>query len=66
MWAKSPGAVTFTQEETEDILRAQVALLIHCRPRDVDKLSVREIYTLLDVHAANEEIQAWRASRTRR
>lgn len=59
--AKAPSAVTFDDEDIDEITRAQVALLIKCKPDEVHDMPVRDVYALLDVHAANEEIKAWGA-----
>ena len=57
--AKAPSAVSFDEYEIYRIQRAQLALLLHKFPSEIDDLSVQDFYDVLDVHAANEEIEAW-------
>ena len=52
--------------EIDRIERAQVALLLHIAPEVVDDMPAQDVADVLEIHAANNEIQAWQMSRRRK
>lgn len=36
-----------------------MALILHKFPHEIEEMPIRDMYAVLDVHAANEEIKAW-------
>ena len=52
--------------EIDRIERAQVALLLHMSPKAVDAMPAQDVADVLEIHAANNEIQAWQMSRRRK
>ena len=52
--------------EVDRIERAQIALLLHMAPHAVDDMPAQDAADVLEIHAANNEIQAWQMSRKRR
>lgn len=47
------------------INRAQVALLLHITPAEVDEMPMADQQLVLDIHEANQEIIAWRIKHRR-
>jgi hypothetical protein len=66
MHAKAPGSVVFEEEEVERINRAQVALLLHKFPSEVDAQPYRDIADVMAIHNANDQIQADKAKKRRK
>jgi hypothetical protein len=54
----APGAIQFDADEVWLINRAQVALLLHKTPQEVDGMSLRDVHLILEVNAANEKIRS--------
>lgn len=65
MHARAPGSVVFTDEDVRRINRAQVALLLHKFPSEVDAQPVRDMTDVLYIDKANKEIEADRMKRKR-
>lgn len=65
MHARAPGSVVFEEDEVRRINRAQVALLLHKFPSEVDRESGRDMADVLYISKANDEIQAERAKKKR-
>lgn len=63
MHARAPGSVIFTDEDVRRINRAQVALLLHKFPSEVDAQPYRDMTDVLYISRANDEIQADRAAK---
>lgn len=66
MHAKSPGSVIFEGDDEERIERAQLALLLHKLPSEIDAMPLRDMEDVLAMYNANREIEAWATSRRRR
>lgn len=66
MHVKSPGSVVFEGDEEERIERAQLALLLHKLPSEIDAMPLRDVEDVLAIYNANQEIQGWSGSRRRR
>lgn len=62
MYAKSPGAVTFDEDETWRINRVQVAIILGIPLKVVDEMPITDVDDVLQVNRANEEIKAWYAN----
>lgn len=61
--------MTIDALEADRIERAQVALLLHIAPHEVDDMPAQDVSDVLEIHSANNEIQAWyqqHASKRRR
>lgn len=43
-----------------EINRVQVALLLHKTPDEVDDMPMEDQFLVLEIHAANQEILAWK------
>ena len=63
MHARAPGSIVWDEGEAERINRAQVALLLHKFPSEVDAQPVRDMTDVLYISRANDEIQADRAAK---
>jgi hypothetical protein len=63
---KAPGAVTFDDDEIEEVNTAQLALLLHKTPDEIRQMNPRDAAVVLQVHAANEEIKAHYAQQSRK
>jgi hypothetical protein len=66
MYARASGSVTFEDDEIERINRAQLALLLHKFPSEIDAQPYRDMTDVLHINRANEEIQAERAKKKKR
>lgn len=55
---KAPGAVSFEDDEIEQINKAQLMLLLHKTDAEIDTMNPQMAAVVLQVHAANEEIKA--------
>lgn len=65
MAVKSPGSVVWDEWDEDRIERAQLALLLHITPAEVDEMSVQDAEDVLAIYNANREIEAWGARRKR-
>lgn len=61
LYAKSPGAVTFEPDEIEDINLIQVCLILNKLPDEVRAMNPRDLSLVLQIHRANQQIEAFRA-----
>lgn len=58
-----PGSVLFEDDETDRIDRAQLALLLHKTPMEIDCMPELDGDDVMAVHSANNEIAVWRMQR---
>jgi len=63
---KKIGGVQLDADEVDRIERAQVALILHMPPHDVDSMPAQDVADVLEIYSANNEIQAWQQSQNRR
>jgi hypothetical protein len=63
---KHPQSVSLDAVEVDRIERAQVALILHMSPADVDSMPAQDVADVMEIHSANNEIQAWQQSQNRR
>lgn len=59
MHAKSPGSVLFEDDDEDRIERAQLALLLHKLPHEIDDMPLRDAADVLAIYNANKEVEAW-------
>lgn len=52
-------------QEVDRIERAQVALLLHITPDEVDNMPAQDVSDVLEIHSANNEIQNWQNKQKR-
>ena len=57
--AKSPGSVIFEDDDEERIERAQLALLLHKLPSEIDEMPMRDASDVLAMYQANRELEAY-------
>lgn len=62
-YARAPGSVLFDEDELRRIERAQVALLLHKTPGEVDSMSAEDIADVLAINGAMDEIRTINARR---
>lgn len=65
MSVKSPGSVSFTHDEVERIDRAQLAIILHRPPEEIDAMPLRDRQDVLQIYNANRELDAWFQQRRR-
>tara|TARA_S200002703_G_scaffold70017_1_gene60665 strand:+ start:717 stop:926 length:210 start_codon:yes stop_codon:yes gene_type:complete len=59
------GDVMLDAQEVDRIERAQVALLLHITPDEVDNMPAQDVSDVLEIHSANNEIQNWQNKQKR-
>ena len=53
-------------DEIDRIERAQVSLLLHMPPHLVDRMPALDVADVLEIHSANNDIQAWQMKQRKR
>lgn len=64
--AKAPGSVKWDVGEAEDINLIQVCLILHKTPDEVEAMNPRHVALVLEIHNANEQIEADRMKAARK
>ena len=62
---KASGSVLFDDDEVDRIERAQVAIILHMKPSEVDEMSVQDIGDVLAMNDALKNVEAWRWKKAR-
>lgn len=57
--------MTFEDDDVYRINRANVALLLHIKPQEVDDMPLCDVHDVLQIENANRQIANWQASRKR-
>ena len=65
MHAAAPGSIQWEDGEVDDINLIQVCLILHKTPAEIEAMNPRHVALVLDIHKANDEIQAARAKKKR-
>jgi len=63
LYAQNPRMVSFEPDETERIERAQVALLLHITPQQVDEMPYQDMMDVIAMDDANKRLEQKRMQR---